>query len=98
MLTREIGTYANSDEELPEEELKEALDEIYTIIKKELKLPLSKENAIEIVREFISDIKKRKNGPMLSNRLLGALGYRGIDNTDTPLDNYGVGSIIFREK
>lgn len=94
-LTREIGLYASSGENLSEKELEEPLEEIYQIIKEDLKLPLTKKEALRIVSRFISDIQNTRPGTMLSNRLLGALGYKGIDNTDTPLDNFGVGSIIF---
>jgi hypothetical protein len=98
LITRELGLYATSGEELSDAELDEALEEIYNIIKDELGLPISKDKAFTILKGFISDIQNRKDGPLLSNRLLQPLGYEGIDNTNTNLDNYGVGSVIFADK
>ena len=95
MLTREIGQYASSPVELQGEEYEEALDELCEIVKSELNLPLSKQSTRQYIEAFIRDVREKKPGVMLSNRLLRALGYDGIDNTDTPLDNFGVGSIIF---
>lgn len=97
LLTQEIGEYANAYQPLSEEELDDALEQLHQIITGELHLNIPREQSDEIINKFISDVQKRKKGSMLANRLLGALGYQGIDNTDTPLDNYGVGSIIFRE-
>ena len=44
---------------------------------------------------FVQDVRDKKDGSLISNRLLIPLGYDGIDNTNTSLDNYGVGSVIF---
>jgi len=98
LITRELGLYATSGEELSEPELDEALEEIYSIIRDELGLPISKDKAFTILKGFISDIQNKQDGPLLSNRLLQPLGYEGIDNTNTNLDNYGVGSVIFTDK
>jgi hypothetical protein len=98
LITRELGLYATSGEELSEPELDEALEEIYSIIRDELGLPISKDKAFTILKGFISDIQNKQDGPLLSNRLLQPLGYEGIDNTNTNLDNYGVGSVIFADK
>jgi hypothetical protein len=98
LITRELGLYASSEEELSGPELDEALEEIYSIIKDDLGLSISKETAFDVLKGFISDIQNRKDGPLLSNRLLQPLGYEGIDNTNTNLDNYGVGSVIFADK
>jgi hypothetical protein len=94
-ITRELGLFASSGEEISEDELNEALQEIVTIIKNELNIPLSEEQIIEILKSFITDIREKNDGVLLSNRLLSPLGFEGIDNTNTPLDNYGVGSVIF---
>lgn len=94
-LTREIGLYAASEESLGEEDLGEAMEEIIQIIQGEMSLPLTDQKIKEIVMGFIKDIQERKDGTLLSNRLLEPLGFQGIDNTNTPLDNYGVGSLIF---
>jgi|LakMenEpi03Aug12_release.lakeMendotaPanAssembly.Ray.scaffolds.fasta_scaffold05992_27 hypothetical protein len=97
LITRELGLYASSGEELSEPELNEALEEIYNIIQDELGLSIPKDKVFTILKEFISDVQNRKDGPLLSNRLLQPLGYDGIDNTNTNLDNYGVGSVIFTD-
>jgi hypothetical protein len=98
LITRELGLYALSGEELSDPELDEALEEIYSIIKDDLGLSISKDNVFNILKGFISDVRNKKDGPLLSNRLLQPLGYEGIDNTNTNLDNYGVGSVIFTDK
>jgi hypothetical protein len=94
-ITRELGLFASSGEEIPEDELNEALQEIVSIIKNELNIPLSEDQITNILKSFISDVKEKKDGVLISNRLLSPLGFEGIDNTNTPLDNYGVGSVIF---
>jgi hypothetical protein len=94
-ITRELGLYASSGEKANEKEYNDALDEIYDILKNELNLPLNKEKTSEIITKFIEDIRTKTDGPLLSNRILQPLGYEGIDNTGTNLDNYGVGSVIF---
>lgn len=91
-LTREIGLYASNKEELPEDDI---LLDIADAVVEDIGLPLGRQEVVDVVKEFIQDIQQRKQGDLLSNRLLKKLGYQGIDNTDTPLDNYGVGSIIF---
>lgn len=95
MLTRELGLFASSGEELSDADLDEALQEIVDIVKNELKLPLSDEQILGAVKSFIRDIQEKNDGTLLSNRLLVPLGFEGIDNTNTNLDNYGVGSVIF---
>lgn len=95
MLTRELGLFASSGEELSDIELDEALQEIVDIVKNELKLPLSDEQILNAIKSFIRDIQEKAKGTLLSNRLLVPLGFEGIDNTNTNLDNYGVGSVIF---
>lgn len=94
-LTREIGLYASSGEPLEEEDFREAMEEIIQIIQGEMSLPLTESKIKEIITGFIKDVQERRDGPLLSNRLLEPLGFQGIDNTDTPLDNYGVGSLLF---
>ena len=95
MLTRELGLFASSGEELSDTELDEALQEIVDIVKNELRLPLSDEQILNAIKSFIRDIQEKAKGTLLSNRLLVPLGFEGIDNTNTNLDNYGVGSVIF---
>ncbi len=95
MLTRELGIFASSGEELSDTELDDALQEIVDVVKTELKLPLSNEQILSSVKSFIRDVQEKAKGTLLSNRLLVHLGFEGIDNTNTNLDNYGVGSVIF---
>jgi hypothetical protein len=95
MLTRELGLFASSGENLSDTDLNEALQEIVDIVKNELKLPLSDKQILNAVKSFIRDIQEKNKGTLLSNRLLVPLGFDGIDNTNTNLDNYGVGSVIF---
>jgi hypothetical protein len=95
LITKELGTYASSGDEMESSKLNEALDEIYDIIKNDMGINLEKQQTFTILQQFIEDIKNKKPGTMLSNRLLQPLGYDGIDNTNTNLDNYGVGSVIF---
>lgn len=95
MLTRELGLFASSGENLSDTDLKEALQEIVDIVKNELKLPLSDEQILNTIKSFIRDVQEKNKGTLLSNRLLAPLGFEGIDNTNTNLDNYGVGSVIF---
>lgn len=52
----------------------------------------------EIVTNYIKDIITKKDGELLSNRLLKTKGYDGVDLTDTQYDNFGVGSVIFLDK
>ena len=51
---------------------------------------------LSIFKGYIKDILTRKDGDLLSNRLLS--NYDGIDLTDTKYDNFGVGSLIFNGK
>jgi len=51
---------------------------------------------LSIFKGYIKDILTRKDGDLLSNRLLS--NYDGIDLTDTKYDNFGVGSLIFNNK
>ena len=94
-LTQQLGLYALEGDSLSEEEEYLAFEEVADIIINELNLPLKTEDVIKIISGFVQDVRNKKDGPLLSNRLLIPLGYDGIDNTNTGLDNYGVGSVIF---
>jgi len=96
-ITKQLGEIAPevSEEDLQDPAIQEGLHEITDIITKELGLPLQEGTVIGILVKFIKDVREKNNGVMLSNRLLDRLGYQGIDNTNTPLDNYGVGSVLF---
>lgn len=91
-VTRGLGIYASDNTELEDE--KEVFDEIVSELQ-QVGISLSNDKIMSILKGFIEDVKSKNDGPMLSNRLLTALGYEGIDNTNTSLDNYGVGSVIF---
>lgn len=58
-------------------------------------LGLGEKEIRKIFTDYLRDILYRREGTLLSNRLLEALGYEGIDFTGTELDHYGVGSLIF---
>ena len=96
-LTQQIGLAAPniSDEDISTGNIEDSLDEIAEIVQKDLKLPLDNSKTKSIVIDFIKDIRDKNSGTLLSNRLLVPLGYEGINNINTPLDNFGVGSIIF---
>lgn len=96
-ITQQIGDVAPQIEEseIDTPEMQEVLQEIVDVVIKELGLPLQEGTVVGIVVKFIRDVREKNNGVMLSNRLLDRLGYEGIDNTNTPLDNYGVGSVLF---
>lgn len=57
---------------------------------------LDKKEALNIFKEYIKDVMSRKDGDLLSNRLLK--DYDGIDLTNTPYDDFGTGSLIFNGK
>lgn len=60
---------------------------------------LLKDNVFEeIIIGFNNDVINKKNGSLLSNRLLSPLGFEGINNMDTPLDDIRVGSVLFKLK
>lgn len=57
---------------------------------------LDKKETLNIFKEYIKDVMSRKDGDLLSNRLLK--DYDGIDLTNTPYDDFGTGSLIFNDK
>jgi len=57
---------------------------------------LDKKEALDIFKEYIRDVMFRRDGDLLSNRLLK--DYDGIDLTNTPYDDFGTGSLIFNGK
>lgn len=84
-----------SEEDLQSSEVQEFLKTGAEIVVKDLGLPLQEGTVVGILAKFIRDVREKNNGVLLSNRLLDRLGYEGIDNTNTDLDNYGVGSVLF---
>lgn len=99
-VTKQVGQVAPSiqEEDLQSPEIKEAMSEIVDVITKELGLPIEEGTIVGIISKFIKDVREKVNGEMLSNRLLKTLGYEGIDNRDTNLDHFGVGSVLFTYK
>jgi hypothetical protein len=85
------------DKELTEPEIIEGLEEIIYVIKNELSIDLSEDEIKNIIYQFIDDVKNKKEGTLLTNRLLSSQ-YDGIDNRGSELDNFGVGSILFELK
>jgi hypothetical protein len=59
-------------------------------------LNIDKKTTSSIFKEYIKDVINRKDGDLLSNRLL--YQYDGIDLTETPYDDFGAGSLIFNGK
>jgi len=96
-ITSELGKAAPyiTEEDLQDPEIQEQLHEIVDIITMELGLPLQEATVMGILAKFIRDVREKNNGVLLTNRLLDRLGYEGINNVNTPLDNYGVGSVLF---
>ena len=85
------------DQELTDPKIIEGLEEIINVIKDELSIDLSKDEIKNIIYQFIDDVKHKKEGVLLTNRLLSPQ-YDGIDNRGSELDNFGVGSILFELK
>jgi hypothetical protein len=96
-ITSNLGQAAPylAEEDLQDPEVQEQLNEIVDIIIKDLGLPLQEATVMGILAKFIRDVREKNNGVLLTNRLLDKLGYEGINNVNTPLDNYGVGSVLF---
>lgn len=84
-----------SEEKLQNKRVQANLHDIADAIIKDLGLPLQEATVMGILAKFIRDVRERNNGVLLTNRLLDRLGYEGINNVNTPLDNYGVGSVLF---
>jgi len=99
-LTQQIGQAAPKirEEDLQSPKTKQGMKEVVAVVTKELGLPIEEGTIVGIVSKFIKDVRERVNGEMLSNRLLKTLGYEGIDNRDTRLDHFGVGSVLFTYK
>jgi hypothetical protein len=99
-LTQQIGLVSPeiSDEIIDDGSLNEALDDIVDVVKNDLGLSLEENTIKEIIIGFIKDVRDKNDGPLLSNRLLIPLNYEGINNINTPLDNFGVGSVLFNIK
>jgi hypothetical protein len=99
-LTQQIGQAAPKikEEDLQSPKTKQGMKEVVAVVTKELGLPIEEGTIVGIVSKFIKDVREKVNGEMLSNRLLKTLGYEGIDNRDTNLDHFGVGSVLFTYK
>lgn len=82
---------------LKTEALLESLVEIADIFRNEHGISIVKKELVKILYNFILDVQNRKEGTLLTNRLLEPLGYDGVDNRgNDELDHYGVGSVLFR--
>jgi len=96
-MTRNLGLVAK---DLPEgflntAEFAESVEEYYEILHDENKINVSLEQVDQAMKSFIKDVEEKNNGTMFSNRILEPLGFEGIDNRNTELDNHGVGSVLF---
>jgi len=96
-ITSQLGEKAPkiTEKKLQHPRVQEVLHDIADAIIKDLGLPLQEATVMGILAKFIKDVRERNNGVLLTNRLLDRLGYEGINNVNTPLDNYGVGSVLF---
>jgi len=96
-ITMNLGQAAPhiTEERLQSKKVQKNLKEIVDLITKDLGLPLQEATVMGILAKFIRDVRERNNGVLITNRLLDRLGYEGINNVNTPLDNYGVGSVLF---
>ena len=95
-ITKLVGEY--SKDSLLDDLDEDAFVEIYEIIKSH-GISMSENNFRTALDGFIKDVHYRKDGTLLSNRILEPLGYDGIDNTGIEdLDNFGTGSVIFSSK
>jgi hypothetical protein len=94
---KELTSYIHSltKEDLKDQEVKEVIEDAAEGFSEYLNIPYGK--TYKIIAEYISNIVNKKlDGPLLSNRLL--YNYDGIDMTNTQLDDFSVGSLIFDKK
>jgi hypothetical protein len=82
------------EEDLDDPEVKENIKDAVDAFSDELNL--NNKEVANIFDNYIKDIISRKDGDLLSNRLL--YKYDGIDMTGTPYDDFGAGSLIFSGK
>ena len=95
---RDLTQYLNSltPSDLKTDEFKDYISDAIEIFSEYLGLDTYTTESIFM--EYIDDILNRKDGVLLSNRLLIPFGFEGIDFTGTELDHFGVGSLIFANK
>ena len=94
---KELTAYIHSldEEDLKEPETKEIIEDAVDGFSEYLNIPYNKVS--QIINQYVSDIiNKKLDGPLLLNRLL--FDYDGIDMTNTSLDDFSVGSLIFDKK
>jgi hypothetical protein len=81
-------------EELNNSETRDNINDAISAFAEYLNLP---ENKVQSIFEgYLNDIFNKRDGDLLSNRLL--FNYDGIDLRDTPYDDFGAGSLIFNGK
>lgn len=76
---------------------KNTLDVLYDFILNQ-GLNISIKDFYIAILTYKEKISKKENGKQLSNYILEKLKYEGIDMTNTSLDNFAVGSVIFNLK
>ena len=93
---RDTTFYLNglSLKDLKEPETQENIEDAIDIFSDYLNL--NRAEVEKIFEEYLKDIIKKKDGDLLSNRLL--FNYDGIDLRGTPYDDFGAGSLIFNGK
>jgi len=83
-----------NQEDLDDDKVKENIKDAVDAFSDELNI--NNKKVANIFDNYIEDIISRKDGNLLSNRLL--YKYDGIDMTGTPYDDFGAGSLIFNGK
>lgn len=95
---RDLTRYFNgfSKEMASSPDFKEGFDDAVELFSEHLSM--DEKQVRKIFADYLRDVLHRRDGVLLSNRLLEPLGYDGIDLTGTALDHFGVGSLIFAGK
>jgi hypothetical protein len=95
---RDLTKYFNevTVNELKTDDFKELFEDAVEIFSEYLNL--GELQIRKIFVDYLRDVLENKEGTLLSNRLLEPFGFDGIDFTNTDLDHYGVGSLIFTGK
>ena len=100
VMTRNLGLVSKDMPEgfLNSQDFEESVDEYFEILHDEHGINVSRDLVKQSMKSFIEDVQNKQEGVMFSNRILEPLGYDGIDNRNTSLDNFGVGSLLFHIK
>ena len=93
---RDTTYYLNSLnlKDLEKSETQENIEDAIDVFSDYFKINRTK--IAKIFEEYLKDVIKKKDGDLLSNRIL--FDYDGIDLRNTPYDDFGAGSLIFNGK